>query len=425
MQNYCGPLIRTLPATYSLVKQKNGNYSAKNLYCKITILNLDPTQIINFNLTKLLPDRKDDFTLEILYIDGSKKYQIFNEIGTVKQDIAVTQYVFHYFSESESNSLPFIVDVNVRINDFSTTTLIGIIIAVVVGVILCVIGLILFFKCTRDIAEDRRRRFSLIQAVQNENAHLNTNQQPNSQQNVMSNQASATIQAQLEKTRSKLKKALQKLFETKLKPKKFDQSLNEFNSTECTICLEDFDVKSNVSTLLCKHVFHFECIVDWIKKQKGDLKCPNCNVKLIPDDLLNDSIDHLEIPDNIVLHNTNQRRQVDIPIITDDRLLLTNNNPANNNFIRGNDHAQPQIQSSGRTIVTDNIARGRSSTLSNLGQAIISQDTRNERVTNENIRRDRINSVRDQDSANRNLLNPQVNIARNIEMNSQAYRLNL
>lgn len=421
MQNYCGPLLRTLPVAYSLPKKKNGNYSSKNLYCKVTILNLDPTQIINFNLTKLIPERKDDFTLEIFYIDGSKKYQLFKEMGTIKQDIAVSQYVFHYFSESESNSLPFMVDVSVRVNDFSTASLIGIIISVGIGVILCVIGFILFFKCTRDIADERRRRFTLAQG-QYDQENLN-GIQPSTQQNIPS---TTSMQAQLDKAREKLKRSLKHLFETKLKPKKFNQISNEFNSAECTVCLEDFDIKSNVSTLLCKHVFHFECIVDWIKKQKGELKCPNCNVKIIPDDMLNESIEHLEIPDNVVIHNVNQPRQVINTVTSNNRLVLTNNSPANNNFIQINDHAQNNLpgilQSTGRTMVTDNIVRGRSTTLSNLGQNIITHDNRNNAS---NQRRDRLSTIREQDSATRNLLNPQVNIVRNIELNSQAYRLNL
>jgi len=42
----------------------------------------------------------------------------------------------------------------------------------------------------------------------------------------------------------------------------------------CTICLDDFKKDIMLRRLLCLHVFHQECIDEWLKKSK---KCPICN----------------------------------------------------------------------------------------------------------------------------------------------------
>lgn len=41
----------------------------------------------------------------------------------------------------------------------------------------------------------------------------------------------------------------------------------------CPICLEDFEAKEVVTVTPCKHMFHEDCIVPWIKNQG---KCPVC-----------------------------------------------------------------------------------------------------------------------------------------------------
>ena len=47
----------------------------------------------------------------------------------------------------------------------------------------------------------------------------------------------------------------------------------------CTICLEEFELKSNVIILQCDHIYHRKCIFDWInlKNDTKTVKCPNCN----------------------------------------------------------------------------------------------------------------------------------------------------
>lgn len=53
------------------------------------------------------------------------------------------------------------------------------------------------------------------------------------------------------------------------------QSKNENIQKECTICLEDFIIGREIITLPCFHIFHVECICDWLRRNKT---CPLCKI---------------------------------------------------------------------------------------------------------------------------------------------------
>lgn len=46
------------------------------------------------------------------------------------------------------------------------------------------------------------------------------------------------------------------------------------NICQCSICLEDFNVDETAVSLNCNHVYHKECIKEWLTKQSS--KCPTC-----------------------------------------------------------------------------------------------------------------------------------------------------
>jgi hypothetical protein len=49
---------------------------------------------------------------------------------------------------------------------------------------------------------------------------------------------------------------------------------NECISDKCTICLSKFENNSDICFLKCKHIFHKECIHEWLKNNSN--KCPIC-----------------------------------------------------------------------------------------------------------------------------------------------------
>ena len=45
-----------------------------------------------------------------------------------------------------------------------------------------------------------------------------------------------------------------------------------FENNECIICLEPMIVNNKVRILRCGHIYHYDCINQWIEK-KGEINC--------------------------------------------------------------------------------------------------------------------------------------------------------
>ena len=52
---------------------------------------------------------------------------------------------------------------------------------------------------------------------------------------------------------------------------------DENNAEKCTICLEDLVTGSELTRMPCNHMFHGDCIVEWLKKR---VTCPLCRFEL-------------------------------------------------------------------------------------------------------------------------------------------------
>ena len=62
-------------------------------------------------------------------------------------------------------------------------------------------------------------------------------------------------------------KVISKIKKNVLAPKDIDKS------SSCSICLEEFNSEKEIAFLDCKHVYHMDCIIEWIKKE---VSCPLC-----------------------------------------------------------------------------------------------------------------------------------------------------
>ena len=49
---------------------------------------------------------------------------------------------------------------------------------------------------------------------------------------------------------------------------------------QCSVCLEDYIVGTIVRELPCKHMFHDECVSDWIQRPSSSRNCPDCRYQL-------------------------------------------------------------------------------------------------------------------------------------------------
>lgn len=59
---------------------------------------------------------------------------------------------------------------------------------------------------------------------------------------------------------------------------KNERLFNENDTEEmCPICFSDFVIGENVKIINCKHLFHSDCLIEWLKYKK---QCPTCKTKV-------------------------------------------------------------------------------------------------------------------------------------------------
>ncbi|KAJ2498679.1 hypothetical protein GGH96_004110 [Coemansia sp. RSA 1972] len=55
----------------------------------------------------------------------------------------------------------------------------------------------------------------------------------------------------------------------------------------CVVCLEEYLVDQDVRVLLCGHVFHDECILEWLVRSTAKFhECPICKIPCFPDEVV-------------------------------------------------------------------------------------------------------------------------------------------
>lgn len=76
----------------------------------------------------------------------------------------------------------------------------------------------------------------------------------------------------------------------KLEKKKLDKEMmGESGKAECTICIDDMTIGDEVTVLPCKHWFHGECVVLWLKEHNT---CPICRSPIEKRDGNGENSDH-------------------------------------------------------------------------------------------------------------------------------------
>ena len=56
----------------------------------------------------------------------------------------------------------------------------------------------------------------------------------------------------------------------------------EGENNNCIICLNDFDIGENITSLPCLHVFHTDCIKHWLQSNNH---CPVCKLTITKESL--------------------------------------------------------------------------------------------------------------------------------------------
>lgn len=52
---------------------------------------------------------------------------------------------------------------------------------------------------------------------------------------------------------------------------------HELLLTECSICLENYEIGDKISILSCEHFYHKRCLNEWLKKKE---ECPLCREEI-------------------------------------------------------------------------------------------------------------------------------------------------
>ena len=76
------------------------------------------------------------------------------------------------------------------------------------------------------------------------------------------------------------KKALNSLESIEINEEKFLE-LKSSNLLECSVCKDQFELNQKIKIIPCKHHFHLECIMPWLKERNS---CPVCRFELQTDD---------------------------------------------------------------------------------------------------------------------------------------------
>ena len=63
-------------------------------------------------------------------------------------------------------------------------------------------------------------------------------------------------------------------------PVGFDPGLNFIGDSLCSIDLVGFSRGEMVILTPCHHIFHPECILEWMNRDISEKRCPNCNNSL-------------------------------------------------------------------------------------------------------------------------------------------------
>lgn len=83
-----------------------------------------------------------------------------------------------------------------------------------------------------------------------------------------------------------------------------DRGSTRQTSGECTVCLSEFVEGEIVRKLKCKHMFHRDCLDEWLQQYLAT--CPLCRTKVLPDEVvanyhrLQNRLDYDETDDEIL-----------------------------------------------------------------------------------------------------------------------------
>ena len=353
---FCGPEIITFQNNKVEITLPNvlNVYGKKDLFCSFE-LNLESKSSTIIGEIQIEKKYFMDMILQVqvTFSNGSEERFIDSTLMSVKIKRGKT-IRFYYYQIREFDTIPFKIVLHKEKNKISISMILTIILIILL-MILSAAGMFLFKK--------RIARRKILQAIiiQQRLEEINPQQiQQNEEQ----------IQQEKEQRLLLIKSFITNNFN----PIKFNSDLATISSN-CTICLDEYNSQSDVVKTECGHVFHFKCIENWLYTNIMNVKCPNCNYYFLEDDRLQNKLkeenqqaniiqnrneQHNEHNENNVVNiqfvderNSHEQRN-DVNQTNQSRIDNSNNNLLGNNYGGNNDNNNDYIGRLNKNISENN-----------------------------------------------------------------------
>ena len=282
---YCGnsniKLNDQNTAEINMIENK-GKYGAQNLFCEYIYDQATVSSNINYNiLITISPLVIDYIKISLSIINNDNKIDRKNINYKFEENYKnVKKIKIQIYFEQQLSSNPFSIKIIKKEskNNYKIYISIGIIL------LACIICGIIIYCVSKKASENARMRqemyLRMARASQRRRLEENFSRLPPSSSRDPSSSSESEISIQEINT-----KKIENLLKTILSPIKYYKHLGDKDGnpcTVCTICIEEFKVdKSKVSITPCQHIFHYECLRDWLMKNVLNPKCPNCNYNLL------------------------------------------------------------------------------------------------------------------------------------------------
>ena len=205
---------------------------------------------------------------------------------------------------------------------------------VIILLVLVLIIFIIFYICRNKKFKEKKRKTSSENSQQvfqnihiiienNNNIYINNTEQNN-------------------KLAELNRQKLDKLFNNKMIKHLYKREYNQYGG-RCSICLNKFNEKSEVSITSCKHVFHYKCIHNWLYKNIKNPKCPNCKYDILKDE---DNSDKKKEKNIMTIVKRYRGSNFNKRLIQHDIIRRAITLDLNNQSLNGNSSQRQQIQKS-------------------------------------------------------------------------------
>ena len=313
---FCGQETYSLDSStksFTIINKSNKNIKSLDMnHCNYLLYNNyyfnNHLDIANLVIKLSTNDSKNNYLKLIIYIlvqsSSTSRYAKLTQSNLFSKDYELSLTDYQYITilidfnkdENYNKNIDEYFEIKVNLNNSNNKKINRIINAVLI-VIFCILGISIIASIIYIVYRRKKNR-------EMNRVHIEALQQEELQ-------------------RKQKQEKINKLFETILVPKEFNESDIANDCTECAICIEKFADKCLICVTPCKHIFHYECLKKLIetakKKQKPIVKCPLCNYDFLEekDDekKLNENNNENENNNNQINNNENNAQQVNYTLM--------------------------------------------------------------------------------------------------------------